>query len=279
MRMSLRLILSLVAAVTLVSVAFALYQVQAEDRSRRNDLEKRAQVLAESLQETIQPLLAKGGHADLQRIVERFGNRERLAGVAIYDDQGHPVATTSNLAARLGPVLPPLNKAVFRGNGHGNFVQVGENRMHVYAVPLRRNEQTLWALAVFHDASYIDAQNTKIWRDTFKHVLIQMLLISGITLLIVRWSMERPIKRMAQWLHELRAGSTLPNPDLPGEEVFQPLAREVTNLADSLKVARASAEEEARLRETADSLWTAERLRVYQHSALEDSRLFVDSNR
>src|SRR5258708_27815335 len=198
MRMSLRLILSLVAAVARVSVAFALYQVQGEDRSRRSELEKRAQVLAESLQETIQPLLANGSKENLQRIVERFGNRERLAGLAIYDDQGHPVVTTSNLAARLGPVLPPLNKAVFRGTGHGNFVQVGENKMHVYAVPLRRDQQTLWALAVFHDASYIDAQNTKIWRDTFKHVLIQMLLMSGITLLIVRSSMDRPINRMPQ---------------------------------------------------------------------------------
>jgi alpha,alpha-trehalose-phosphate synthase [UDP-forming] len=279
MRMSLRLILSLVAAVTLVSIAFAFYQVRADDQARRTDLEKRAQVLAESLQETIQPILAKGSQENLQRIVERFGNRERLAGIVIYDDQGHPVVTTSNLAARLGPIPPPLNKAVFRGNGHGDFVQVGENKMHVYAVPLRRNEQTMWALAVFHDASYIDAQDTKIWRDAFKHVLIQMLLISGITLLIVRWSMERPIKRMAQWLQDLRAGSTLPNPELPGEEVFKPLTREVTHLAASLKVARASAEEEARLREAADSLWTAERLRIYQHSALEDSRLFVVSNR
>jgi alpha,alpha-trehalose-phosphate synthase [UDP-forming] len=279
MRMSLRLILSLVAAVTLVSIAFALYQVRAEDRSRRIDLEKRAQVLAESLQETIQPMLAKGSRENLQRIVERFGNRERLEGIVIYDSQGTPVVTTSNLATRVGRVLPPLDKTVFRGNGHGDFVQVGENKMHVFAVPLRRNDQTMWALAVFHDASYIDAQNTKIWRDAFKRVLIQMLLISAITLLIVRWSMERPIKRMATWLQALRAGSTLPNPDLPGEDVFKPLTREVTNLADSLKVARASAEEEARLREAADSLWTAERLRVYQHAALDDSRLFVVSNR
>ena len=50
MRMSLRLILSLVAAVTLVSIAFAVYQVEAEDRSRRTELEKRAQVLAESME-------------------------------------------------------------------------------------------------------------------------------------------------------------------------------------------------------------------------------------
>src|SRR5713226_8081562 len=280
MRMSLRLILSLVVSVTVVSVLFALYQVAAEDRSRRNELEKRAQVLAESLQETVQALVAKGSQDELQRIVERFGNRERLARDAIYDNQEHPVLTTSNLRERLRSELPPaVARAVFRGNGRGSFLQVDQTQMHVYAVPLRLDAQTIWALAVFHDASYIDAQNMNIWRDTFKHVLVQMLLIAGITLLIVRWSMERPIARMAQWLHDLRAGSTLPNPDLPGEEVFKPLAREVTNLADSLKVARAHAEEEARLRETTDSLWTAERLRVYQHSALEDSRLFVVSNR
>ncbi len=279
MRLSFRLILSLIFAVTIVSVLFALYQVQAENHARRIELEKRGQVLAESLQETVQPLLANGAHTNLQRIVERFGNRERLDGVAIYDAKGHPVLMTSNLAARLGSQPPPLNQTVFRGNGWGDLFKAGQNKIHVYAVPVHGPDQTIWALAVFHDASYIDAQNTKIWSDTFKHVLVQMLLIASITLLIVRWSMERPLKRMAQWLQDLRAGSTEPHPDLPAEDVFKPLTREVTHLAASLKLARASAEEEARLRETANSLWTAERLRVYQQATLEDSRLFVVSNR
>ena len=279
MRLSFRLIISLIFAVTIVSVLFALYQVQADNRARRNDLEKRAQLMAESLQETVQPLLAKGAQGTLQRLMERFGNRERMEGVAIYDAQGHPVLMTSNLAARLGSNLPPLSKTVFQGNGWGEFFKADHSRMHLYAVPVHTGDSAAWALAVFHDASYIDAQNTKIWRDTFKNVLIQMLLISTITLLIVRWTMERPIKRLAQWLQDLRAGSTEPHPDLPSEDVFKPLTREVTNLAASLKMARASAEEEARLREAANSLWTAERLRVYQQAALEESRLFVVSNR
>jgi trehalose 6-phosphate synthase len=118
-----------------------------------------------------------------------------------------------------------------------------------------------------------------IWRSTFKHVLVQMLLISAITMLIVRWSMERPIARMAQWLKALRAGEPMANPDFSEEDVLRPITREVTNLATSLRMARASAEEEARLREAADSLWTAERLRVFQQATLEDSRLFVVSNR
>ncbi len=278
MRLSLRLIVSLVFAVTIVSVAFALYQVQAENRSRKNELERRAQLLAESLQETVEPLLAKGAQESLQRIVERFGNRERLAGVAIYDKQAHPVVMTPNLAARLGPELPAVAKTLMEGHNSSLFFQAGKDPIHVYAVPVHHDGQ-LWALAVFHDASDIHGQDMAIWRNTFKHVLVQMLLISAITLLIVRWSMERPIARMAQWLKDLRTGEHVTDPDLPVEDVLKPITREVTSLATSLRIARASAEEEARLREAADSLWTAERLRVFQQATLEDSRLFVVSNR
>jgi alpha,alpha-trehalose-phosphate synthase [UDP-forming] len=278
MRLSLRLIVSLVLAVTIVSVAFALYQVQAENRSRKNELERRAQLLAESLQETVEPLLAKGAQESLQRIVERFGNRERLAGVAIYDRQAHPVVMTPNLAERLGPELPAVAKTLMEGHNSSLFFQAGKDPIHVYAVPVHHDGQ-LWALAVFHDASDIHGQDMAIWRSTFKHVLVQMLLISAITLLIVRWSMERPIARMAQWLKDLRTGEHVTDPDLPVEDVLKPITREVTSLATSLRIARASAEEEARLREAADSLWTAERLRVFQQATLEDSRLFVVSNR
>jgi alpha,alpha-trehalose-phosphate synthase [UDP-forming] len=279
MRMSLRLILSLVLTVTLISVLFALYQVRADTHNRRSDLEKRAQILAESLQETVEPLWMKGARGSLRRIVERFGNRERLDGVAIYDVQSRPIWVTASLATRLGTEPPPLDPSVFAGSGWSHFFGSGQTAAHLYAVPIRVDGSVVGALAVFHDASYIEAQNTKLWRDTFMHILMQMLLIVAITVLVVRWSVERPIARLAQWLHDLRAGTAASNPDLPKEEVLRPLAHEASHLAKSLQVARASAEEEARLRETADSLWTAERLRVYQQVALEGSRLFVVSNR
>src|ERR1700685_1517047 len=109
MRMSLRLILSLIATVTLISILFTLYQVRADTRIRRSDLEKRAQILAESLQETVEPLWMKGANGSLRRIVERFGNRERLDGVAIYDVKSRPVFVTPSLASRLGVAPPALD--------------------------------------------------------------------------------------------------------------------------------------------------------------------------
>src|SRR6202451_2698810 len=109
MRMTFRLILSLVLTVTLISVLFAVYQVRAYTHGRRGDLEKRAQVLAESLQETVEPLWTKGARGSLRRIVERFGNRERLDGVAIYDVKSRPVFVTPSLASRLGVAPPALD--------------------------------------------------------------------------------------------------------------------------------------------------------------------------
>jgi alpha,alpha-trehalose-phosphate synthase [UDP-forming] len=279
MRMSFRLIVSLVLAITLVSLLFAVYQVETENRSKRNELERRAQILAENLQETVEPLLEKGPQEQLRPIVEKFASRERLAGVVVYSGEGQPVLMTSDLAKWFGPKMPPLHRAVLQGKSGGDFFKLGQTQMQVYAVPLHSGEHVTGALAVFHDATYIDAQNAKMWRDTFARVLVQMFLIAGITILIIRWSMVRPIARMAQWMKDVRAGKKVSHPDLFVGDVLKPLTQEVTHLATSLRLARASAEEEARLREAAESLWTPERLRVCLHGALEGSRLFVVSNR
>ena len=279
MRMSFRLIFSLVIGVTLVSLLFAFYQVRAEKRGLRNDLQRRAEVLTESLQEAVEPLLEKRSRKDLQRVVERFGNRERLAGVAVYDHAGHAIGVTSNLTARLASRPPAVDQASSQNKGWGEFFTLGQTLMYVYVLPLHREEQVVGTLAVFHDASYIEAQSARIWRDTFLHVLVQLILIAFVTLLIVRWSFTGPVARLAEWIRDLRAGRTLPRPDLPEEDVFKPLTQEVKHLARSLTAARASAEEEARLREAAESLWTAERLRVYVQGKLENDRLLAVSNR
>src|SRR5256885_15191949 len=93
-------------------------------------------------------------------------------------------------------------------------------------------------------------------------VASQIRLIAGIPILIVRWSLGKPMQKMAQWLRDLHTGGASLAGELPKEEIFQPLATEVTRLATSLNTARAAAVEEARLREAAQSLWTPERLRI-----------------
>src|SRR5205823_11628751 len=130
-----------------------------------------------------------------------------------------------------------------------------------------------------HDTSYIEAQSADIWWATLKNVLLQTLVIIGVTLLIVQWSFAGPIARFAHWVRETRAGKYLPAPDLPEEDMFKTLTREVSHMATSLAAARAAAQEEARLRDAVESTWTADRLRIHVRTKLEESKLLVVSNR
>ena len=119
----------------------------------------------------------------------------------------------------------------------------------------------------------------RVWSRVFIHIAGLVLVIVASTLLIVRWSLAGPIARAAQWMNALRTARhsvQVPAKDL---DFFQPLAREMAPLAESMRQARAAAEIEARLRNSNESLWTAQRLADHVRTKLDRSNLFVVSNR
>jgi len=284
MRVSVRLIASLIAGVTLVTFLFARSEVQEDRRGLRSDLERRAEVLAESLADAIGPLETNGRRErlqerHLQEIIERYSNRERLAGVAVYDAWGNRLAASSKLAQQLAQDTRVNDFVARQYQGGGSFMNVRQTTIHVFVMPLSGGFAPTGKLAIFNDASYIQAQSLAIWRKAVWHVLLQVLIITTITLLIVRWSIVGPLAKTAQWLREIRAGRKSQPPDIATIDVIGPLSREVMSIARSLLVARAAAEEEARLREAGESLWTADRLRIHVQAKLQGGRLFVISNR
>ena len=278
MRLSLRLILSLVIGITLVTFFISRNEVLSEKRGLRADLARKAEILAESLQEIVEPALERGSHEQLRHIVERFGSRQQLAGVVVYDPDGKVLAASSGLEARFTPPPVPLDQIGSTDQGISEFVKLGGAPMHAYYLPLRDGNKLTGILGIFHEAGYIEAQSKSIWRETIWHVIAQVLLIVLVTVLIIRWTVLLPISRMAAWMKDLRGGRVHPRPDLPKEDFLAPFSQEVVNFAHSLSEARAAAAEEARLRETGESLWTPERLRVSLQSKLKGS-LFVVSNR
>jgi len=277
MRLSFRLIFALVGVILLVSVLFSYFQFRTQKRSLQQDLQRRAQILGESLQESIEPLLEKHSYRNLQHLVERFGNREHLAGIAIYDQHETPIAITPGLTNRFLP--SSLAPSRIDGNSTGEFTWVNTSYVEIYAVALNVNHNFAGTLVVVHDAGYINSQSSSFWYKTFIRLMVEVLLIAITTLLIIRWSLEGPITRTVQWMRALRTGKTSITRDAPAHDLFTPLQREVTTLVESLAAARESAEQEARLREAAESTWTAERLSVHVRSKLGSSRLFVVSNR
>ncbi|HXM08346.1 MAG TPA: trehalose-6-phosphate synthase [Terriglobales bacterium] len=279
-----RLIVSLILGITLVSFGFSYYEVLGQKRTLRNEMEHRAEMLGESLVGNVERSWTASSESaksdkELQQLVQQFANREHLLGVVIYDRQGAAIAITPELARTLTATLAPVAQSITQDREESSFTRLGQVPVHILALPIHRGNDVLGDLAVVHDVSYIRAEILLVWRRSFFRVLAQVFLIVLITLLIVRWSIAGPIARAALWMRALRTGKVSFRQDVPDLDMFRPLAREVATMAESLNHARNAAENEARLREAGESLWTADRLSVQLRARLQDGHLFVVSNR
>lgn len=121
--LSVRLIVSLIVGITLVSFGFSYNEVLAEKRALRWDVERRDEILGESLVGNVERSLNARSEKELQRLVQRFGRRENLLGVAVYDRQGAVVAATPELARILTVSPPTITQGVTQGQKASSFVK------------------------------------------------------------------------------------------------------------------------------------------------------------
>ncbi len=118
----------------------------------------------------------------------------------------------------------------------------------------------------------------QILLNNFWTALAQSLTISCVTLVMVHFNVMVPIKRITEWIKQSRRGETV-YLNTKKQRVLEPLAKEITQMAKSLEMARFAAEEEARLRYSSESRWTPQRLKEFMRLKLENRPLFVVSNR
>ncbi|MGH9773489.1 MAG: alpha,alpha-trehalose-phosphate synthase (UDP-forming) [Candidatus Acidiferrales bacterium] len=279
MRLTLRLLLSLILGAALVSFLAAFSQFGVEKRTLRNSFRSRAETLAESLQPAAESAFKTQSWGELDRILRDFSEKKRLAGTAVFDKDGRQLSASAGSAADLTGEARLVQTTLRENKESGDFLDRGGALWRVDVVPLHQQDSVVGALAILQDAAFFANESARMWRTTLLRALIYTLLIVSLMLVIIRWSIISPIRQTAQWMRDLRAGKNS-HPDAPPHAgMFQPIAQEVSHLVKSLETARASAQEEARLREARESLWTAERLRAYVRGKLQGSPLFVVSNR
>ena len=182
--LSARLIVSLIVGVTLVSLCSSGYEVLVGKRSLRRDLQRRAEVLGESLAGNVDRDIEKGALQTLQRTVQRFANRENLMGLAVYSPDRHIIAVTPELAAHMNDAPSAVVETLKEDHETDAFQKLGDARVHICVLPLHsqdkildgNRDKLLGALAIVHDAGYIRAQSLRIWRETFLSALAHVVL-------------------------------------------------------------------------------------------------------
>jgi alpha,alpha-trehalose-phosphate synthase [UDP-forming] len=293
----LRLILALIASVTLVSVASTYFEVLAHKHALRQELERRSTWIGAAIGPEIERALADGNLAALPAIVDRSRAQVGVLGVGVYDPAGKVLASNGVPAVFEALAHPPfkslaktpvqslartnVEKSIVRGAQVNAFGSTGDVQWLEEAFPLHDGNRLVGALVVLIDTAYIRDSSHELWQSSFWRIVAIVFLIVGVTFLMVRWFLLRPLTRVAERMRRLRMGHVEKAGPVGAKEfsMFSPLAREVETMAESLIAARAAAAAEARLRDAGESLWTPERLAVHMRDKGSDSRIFVVSNR
>jgi trehalose-6-phosphate synthase len=277
-RFTVRLVAALWLSVVAVIGGFAYQQIVEERARLTQDIERRAALLGDGLEEAVGPALVRGSVPAIERLLKKFGRRDQ--SIAIYDKVAALVAATPDIAPLLPASLPEVTEAVSTGAVQKGFTALGGKPVYLYASPVMlREDKPAGAVVVILDASYIRASEWARWRYNAIRLLVLALVLSLVAWLFVRISIARPMARMTRWTRALRRGHFVTPPALADEGLFGPMTREVTVLAKSLQRAQAAAEEEATLRLMGETLWTEERLKQFVKLRLGESPLFVVSNR
>ncbi len=277
MRLMARLILYLAGSLVLISIAFSYHQVYREKLSLRNELLYKADLLGNSLEPSIVPLM--NSRAALQRMADKLANKDHVAGIAVYDRRETRLAMTSGLAGAAADHQMAVEEAMARNTDFGQFLRSNGNWLQVYAVPLHRGSDEAGTLVIVHEANYIKERLHRAWRDMLLRLFLQISLIGVTTAFVIHRLVLRPMATTASWMRAVRTGRGAISGNVPHSEVFRSVTNEAASMALTLAAARASAEQEARLRQENDSSWTAQRLCIYLGNKLKGARLFIASNR
>jgi trehalose 6-phosphate synthase len=279
MRINLFIIISIVMAVSLVVVAFTMWQASQERSRLTIDLERRTALLAEGMNDGVQTLMIRGNFKKLQELVDKYGSSQRIMGLAVFNAGDSLLSATTGAESFLPSARGLVSGSMDTDSAQGAFLNIDQRVIYCQALPLKREGAVIGALAVFSDADNIAQVVRDLWRRNFLRLLIQALVIATVTLLAIQWSVFGPLNRMVDWMKTVRFDQYRGTKVKPPEGFFSPLQKEVSRMAQSILEARAAAAEEARLRAASEALWTPERLKQEALQILGKRMLVAVSNR
>ena len=268
-----------VLAVCLVVFGLTFNQVNQERLTLSADLQYRTRLLADSLKESVEPNLIGYSTTTIQKIVDKFADRERIVGLAVFNNRGVPIAFSAGIPKRVTDNPDFIFVALDKDAPTGVFDTVDSNSLYLFVSPLHKGERVTGAFVVVQNAAYIDANAADIWKRNALRLLIQIVVFGLAVALLVRFALLKPLHRLPESIKASRLNKNAKTLPFGWPAFFQPLTSEISKINQSLAQARFSASEEARMRlEKLDSPWTAERLKEFTKAYLKERSIFVVSN-
>jgi trehalose-6-phosphate synthase len=279
MKINLALVASIIIAVGLVAIIFTAIQISKERQKLNIELATKTSRVAEDFYRSYLEGLEKNDDINFIKITDSVISQYSFSGIAIYynTDSIKPVGSLSESYPELSADF--IARAISADSSMGNIIKIDGKRVYEYIRLVKRQGLPGRAVIFYADAEYIKNIIDSIWLSNFFRWFIQALVISIITLLIVRWGILTPVNRVVEWIKAARFGNAEQLRKRPPAGFLSPLYKEITGITQAMQEAKAIAQEEAKLRTTAEAIWTPERLNEEMKQILHKKMMIVVSNR
>jgi trehalose-6-phosphate synthase len=263
-RLSLRFIIPLVAALTLLAYGVVPLVDNLTLRWSIRDMDIRSRLIGNTLEEPLTDLLTQGNKAKINALLLRTIQDERLLALGFCDGSG-------NLAYRTPTFPKALNCSSLMqpDKGVNPIHQLPEGAVHVASHPIAGEGQK-GTLILVHDMSFAERRSADTRRYVIAFFAVLGVVISVITVFVAHLSWRG-------WMAGVRA-------ILRGEGIIKPFsqpaaATELQPLVGELRTLLRTLDTERRFADDATITWSPDSLRTLLHKQLAGERIIVVSNR
>ena len=278
MKINIALVISIIIAVGLVAFGFTAFQISSEREQLNSELQVKTIRVAEEFYKNNLAHLATDDSTQIQ-ITDSAIGRYNFLGMAAYYHADSIITINKETATYLPHSKDYIARALSADSSLSNNINVNGKKVYQYIRLVKRQNLPAMAIVFYTDAEYIENIINSIWLRNFLRWFLQALVISVVTLLIVRWGILNPLNKVIEWVKAARTGNIEQWKTKPRNTFLAPLYREISGIAQAMQEAKAIAQEEARLRTSAESIWTPERLNEEMKQVLQNKKLIVVSNR
>lgn len=225
------------------------------------DIEARARLVKNSVDESLEPLLRRPVKSQLDRVLARPLSDDRLVAILICGPKGRVVHTSDRLPAEVRCSPEPVLVERF------DIVATATGRVHVARLPMEVAGVGAFELDLVQDLSFIDRRQTRALNYILGFSVVAAALLILASVLIAWTVLHRLVRSIVQ---DIRGKRFLAEPDAtrPGDLVLDQVRTVLRELEQAQRA-------ETDFREN----WTPEALQHVVRDHLDSAQLMVVSNR
>ena len=267
LHLSLRFVVPLTIALTLLAYAVVPLVDGLTLRWSVRDMDIRSRLISSTLQEPLMELMQMGERQRINNLLLRATKDERLLALGVCDTDNKLIYHTSAFPAALS-----CKQSEKTGNEPDHLIHLPQGPVHLAINPLELESVKIGSLVLVHDMSFVERRSAETRKYVIVFFVILGVVISLITVFVAHLSWRG-------WMEGVRAM-------LRGEGILRPFgstqqaaSSELQPLVGDLRVLLRNLDAERRFADDATIYWSADTLRKLLHKELSGEKVLVVSNR